>query len=162
MNTNIEIVPVLIAQNYDLIAQFMLELHNNENELSDKTAQWQDIKESYMKHVIAMQQENDGTCLIAQINGMPVGFIFGYAEEQDDSRIDKYEGQELYVSDGYVDKRFRRQGVYHALSNALEQTYLQKGIKRITRFTHVNNHNMRRFLEGEGYVITRLLYEKWL
>jgi len=48
------------------------------------------------------------------------------------------------------------------LNDTLEQHYIGKGIKRMIRFTLVNNTRMRQFLENEGYGVTRLLYEKWL
>jgi ribosomal protein S18 acetylase RimI-like enzyme len=82
--------------------------------------------------------------------------------DQDDSRIEVYEGKELYVSDGYIAEEFRRQGIYHKLNKQLEQTYIDKGVLRITRFTHIQNTRMRQLLEEEGYFVTRLLYEKWV
>ena len=100
--------------------------------------------------------------LVGYVDGKLAGFIFGYIEEQDDSRIEIHEGKELYVSDGYVKEEYRQLGVYRMLNAALEQHFISKGIKRIIRFTLVNNTNMRRFLDSEDYGVTRLLYEKWL
>ena len=141
----------------------MHELHLHEHILFDKTAAWADIETSYMRHVIQMQEEQDGVCLMAYAdNNKPIGFIFGYVEEQDDSRIEVHEGKELYVSDGFVQEAYRRQGIYSMLNQQMEQHYISKGIKRIIRFTRVNNTRMRQLLENEGYEVTRLLYEKWL
>ena len=83
-------------------------------------------------------------------------------EEQDDSRIEIHEDKELYVSDGFVLEEYRRLGIYRMLNGVLEQHYIDMGIKRMIRFTLVNNTGMREFLESEEYVVTRLLYEKWL
>lgn len=140
----------------------MRALHEHEYILFDKTASWDDIEESYMRHCITMQEECDGLCLVAYVEQKPVGFIFGYIEEQDDSRIEVYKDRELYVSDGFVDKEYRRHGIYSRLNKAIEEHYIGKGVKRIVRFTRVNNTRMREFMEKEGYAITRLLYEKWL
>ena len=134
----------------------------HEHSLFDKTASWPDIETNYMRHVIQMQEEHDGLCLMAYVDSVPVGFIFGYVEEQDDSRIEIHEGNELYVSDGVVLEPFRRLGIYSKMNEMLEQHYIDSGIKRIIRFTLVNNTKMRQFLENEGYGVTRLLYEKWL
>ncbi len=158
----IEIRELKIADHYDLIAGFMLHLHKHEHMLFDKTAQWDDIEKNYMRHIIAMQEDYDGFCLVAYSGETPAGFIFGYTVDQDDSRIEVYEGQELYVSDGYVAEGFRRQGIYHKLNQHLEQHYIDKGVLRITRFTHIQNTRMRQLLEEEGYFVTRLLYEKWV
>lgn len=159
---HITIASVVIKEHYETISKFMHQLHLHEHLLFDKTANWHDIEESYMRHVIAMQEDCNGICLVAYTNEVPCGFIFGYEEEQDDSRIEVYEGTELYVSDGFVDEAHRRKGIYRLLNEQLENTYIQRGIRRIVRFTHVNNTRMRQFMEEEGYFVTRLVYEKWL
>ena len=162
MNDPVIIRDIRIKDNYDLISQFMHGLHINEHGLFDKTAAWPTIEGSYMRHVITTQEENEGLCLVAYVNEVPVGFIFGYVEEQDDSRIEIHEGKELYVSDGFVTEEYRRMGIYRLLNDKLEEHYVGQGIKRIIRFTLFNNVGMRKFLESEGYAVTRLMYEKWL
>ena len=162
MGATIVIEPIVIADHYGVISKMMHELHVHEHSLFDKTAHWADIETSYMRHVMNMQEQCEGLCLVAYVNGEPAGFIFGYVEEQDDSRIEIHEGNELYVSDGYVKEEHRRLGIYRMLNAALEQHFINKGIKRIIRFTLVNNTNMRQLLDSEGYGVTRLLYEKWL
>ena len=159
---DIEIKQVQVAEEYALISRFMHELHKHEHLMFNKTADWADIEESYMRHIITMQRENEGVCLVAYKGGLPAGFIFGYAEEQDDSRIEVYTGKQLYVSDGYIADEFRRQGIYRKLNERMEELFTTDGIRRITRYTQVNNVRMRQFLEEEGYIVTRLLYEKWL
>ena len=162
MSTTLDIVPIRISEHYQVISNLMHELHVHEHMLFDKTAAWPDIETSYMRHVIQMQEECEGLCLLAYVDNNPVGFIFGYVEEQDDSRIEIHEGKELYVSDGFVQEQYRRQGIYKKLNETMEQHYIGKGIKRMIRFTRVNNTRMRELLENEGYEVTRLLYEKWL
>ncbi|MES2704687.1 MAG: GNAT family N-acetyltransferase [Bacteroidota bacterium] len=159
---SIEIKQVSIRDSYEVMSQMMRKLHEHEFQLFDKTASWDDIEESYMRHIIAQQEENEGLCLVAYVDAEPAGFIFGYVEEQDDSRIEIYKGRELYVSDGYIYEDHRRKGIYSKLNRALEDHYVGKDVKRIVRFTRVNNVRMRDFMEKEGYMVTRLLYEKWL
>ena len=161
-NDQIHIEAVQVQEHYATISRFMKELHESEKELFDKTALWSDIETSYMRHAIESQQEYDGTCLIAFINGEPVGFIFGYIDEPDDSRIEEYEDKELYVSDGYVSAQHRRKGIYKMLNDELERIYIDKGVRRIVRFTLMSNTRMQGFLERENYQPVRLLYEKWL
>ena len=158
----VTIVPVTIAAHYAEISMLMRELHEHEFLLYDKTASWDDIETSYMRHVTDMQEECSGLCLVAYVGGAPAGFIFGYMEEQDDSRIEVYTGRELYVSDGYVRADYRRLGIYKQLNEAIERHYIALGVKRITRFTRVNNTRMISFMQQQGYEATRLLYEKWL
>jgi hypothetical protein len=40
--------------------------------------------------------------------------------------------------------------------------YIERGVGRISRHTLVVNEGMRALLEQQGYVATRILYEKWL
>ena len=162
MMKNTEIREIDIKSNYDLIAGFMRQLHEHERQLFDKTAAWHDIEEGYMRHIMEMQKECEGVCLVAYTEGNAAGFIFGYVQEQDDSRIEVYEGKELYVSDGYIEEAYRRMGIYKQLNDQLEQHFISMGVRRITRFTLVNNVRMRQLLEDEGYSVTRLLFEKWV
>lgn len=138
------------------------ELHLSELEFFPKTAAWEDIQADYMQHVISTQEENDGTCLLAAKDGEPAGFIFAYVEEPDESRIEDYTGNTLYVSDGYVAPAFRRMGIYRQLNDALEAIYIQKGVRRIVRYTLSNNLRMQQFLASQQYEPVRLVYEKWL
>ena len=158
----VQIHEVNIKEQYDVIAEFMRQLHESEHMFFDKTASWTDISTSYMRHVITTQDEAEGTCLMAYDNEKPIGFIFGYVEEQDESRIEIYKGKELYVSDGYVVPSHRKRGIYQQMNKLLEQKYLEQGVKRITRFTLENNEPMKRFLTASGYRPTRILFEKWL
>ena len=163
MQQNLEILPVRIADHYDPVYHLLEHLHVHELHLFDKTATWDDIGAGYMRHVIEMQEENDGLCLMAYVDKVPVGLIFGYVEdEDDDSRIEVYKGMALYVSDGVVLAQYRKLGIYTQLNKMLEQHYIDKGVKRIIRFTLHNNTRMQSFLEKEGYSVTRLQYEKWL
>lgn len=158
----IAIKSIVIKDNYSLIEAMMQELQKSELEMNSKSAEWKDIKANYMSHLITCQEENNGTCLVAYKNDEPVGFLFAYTEVQDESRIEKYEGTELYVSDGFIYPPFRRLGIYQQLNNTIESYYMSKGIRRFTRFTLFSNIRMQKFLAKNDYQPTRILYEKWL
>jgi len=163
VHPSLEIRSIRIADHYQEVYHLLHQLHLHELSLFDKTATWDDIGTGYMRHVIQMQEENDGLCLMAYVGNAPVGLIFGYTEdEDDDSRIEVYKGMALYVSDGVVLAEYRKSGIYTKLNAMLEQHYIDKGVKRIIRFTLHNNAKMQHFLQKEGYNITRLQYEKWL
>ena len=162
MLRNIEIKEVLIRDHLADVDRLMKGLQESEVSLFSKSAPWADIRSSYLRHLMDVQEKNEGTCLIAFSGENAIGFIFGYAEDQDDSRIEMYNGRELYVSDGYVDPAYRKQGIYKRLNQLLEEKYVRQGVRRITRFTLVNNEPMKQLLQQSGYEVTRLLYEKWL
>jgi ribosomal protein S18 acetylase RimI-like enzyme len=160
--TVIAIKAIIIKEHYNLIADLMQGLHESEQEMFNKAAKWSDIAESYMRYIIDTQEKNDGTCLVAYVNNEIAGFIFGYAEDPDDSRIEESFSKELYISDGYVVHAFRRTGIYRMLNDEIERMYIANSVRRISRFTLVTNQRMQHFLEAEGYRVVRLLYEKWL
>ncbi|HEY9256485.1 GNAT family N-acetyltransferase [Chitinophaga sp.] len=158
----ITIRPIRIRDHYALISDMMEQLHISEKEFFLKTASWDNIAADYMQHVIETQETCDGTCLLAYVDDTPAGFIFAYLEEADESRIEDYTGDTLYVSDGYVAATFRRQGIYKQMNEALESIYIAKGIRRMVRYTLANNVRMQQFLASENYEPVRLVYEKWL
>lgn len=156
------ITAIRISDHVEVISQMLEELHLSEKSFFLKTASWSSIAGNYMQHVIEMQETCNGTCLLARVDDTPIGFIFAYVEEPDESRIEDYTGDTLYVSDGYVLKEFRRQGIYRQMNDALEKIYIEKGIRRIVRYTLSNNYRMQEFLASEGYEAVRWVYEKWL
>ena len=158
----ITITPITISENYNLIASLMEQLQASEQSMHNKSAPWIEIKSDYMQHLITMQQEQEGTCLLAYADGVLAGFMVAYTDEEDESRIEFKVGKILYISDGFVYLVFRRLGIYKQLNIAMEQLYTAKGIRRILRYTLFTNSRMRHFLESEGYQPVRVLYEKWL
>lgn len=157
-----EIKPVRIRDHYTVISDMMRGLHESEKQLFNKTDDWDVICNNYMKHVMEMQDDYQGTCLVGYVAGQPAGFILGYEEEEDESRIEAYEGKDLYVSDGFVYPEYRRIGLYRAMNKMLEEIYIERGVRRILRYTLTSNLRMQRFLEQEQFQPVRLLYEKWL
>ena len=158
---NYEIKKINIAENLPIVDELLGELHDYERELSDKTANWQDFRESYIRHMIECEEENEATFLTAFVDGKAVGFLFGYVEDEDDSNFEVGDGKDLYVSEGYVKSEYRKHGIYTALNQHFEESYNNLNIRKIYRFTLTNNTRMQRFLESQGYKATRILYEKW-
>lgn len=156
------ISPVNIREHYKVIVGMMQALHVSEKELFDKTADWDDISESYMRHAIECQEECNGTCLVAYVAGEPAGFTFGFTAEDEDERFESYVGEDLYVSDGYIRPEYRRMGLYKTLNTELERIYIAKGVRRIIRYTLTSNTRMQALLERQGFTAVRMVYHKWL
>jgi GNAT superfamily N-acetyltransferase len=107
---NYSIKKIKIAENLPIVDELVGELHVSEKEMNDKTADWSQIRENYLRFMAECEEENDGTFLIAEIDGKAIGFLFGYIDEKDDSNFELGEGDDLYVSEGYVKKEYRKQG----------------------------------------------------
>ncbi|MCS4301804.1 GNAT family N-acetyltransferase [Chryseobacterium sp. BIGb0232] len=159
---NYSIKKIKIKDNLAIVNELVGELHVSEKEMNDKTADWTLIRNNYLKFMSECEEENDGTFLIAEIDGKAIGFLFGYIDEKDDSNFEQGEGDDLYVSEGYVKKEYRKQGIYSALNKSFEETYSDYKIRKIYRFTLCNNDTMQRWLNSQGYRPVRLVYEKWL
>ncbi len=159
---NYSIKKITIKENLPIVDELVGELHVSEKEMNDKTADWNHIRDSYLRFMAECEEENDGTFLIAEADGKAIGFLFGYIDEKDDSNFENGEGDDLYVSEGYVKKEFRKQGIYSALNKTFENSYSDYNIRKIYRFTLCNNDTMQRWLISQGYRPVRMVYEKWL
>ncbi|MET3035510.1 GNAT family N-acetyltransferase [Chryseobacterium sp. NRRL B-14859] len=159
---NYTIKKIKIDEHLPIVDELVGELHISEKEMNDKTADWNLIRDNYLRFMAECEEENDGTFLIAETDGKAIGFIFGYIDEKDDSNFELGEEDDLYVSEGYVKKEYRKHGIYSALNKAFEETYSNYKIRKIYRFTLCNNDTMQRWLASQGYRPVRLVYEKWL
>lgn len=159
---NYSIKKIKITENLPIVDELVGELHVSEKEMNDKTADWSQIRNNYLKFMAECEDENDGTFLIAEADGRAIGFLFGYIDEKDDSNFELGDADDLYVSEGYVKKEYRKQGIYSALNKAFEESYSDYNIRKIYRYTLCNNDTMQRWLASQGYTPVRLVYEKWL
>ena len=159
---NYSIKKIKISEHLPIVDELVGELHISEKEMNDKTADWPHIRDHYLNFMMECEEENDGTFLIASIDEKPVGFLFGYIDEKDDSNFELGDADDLYVSEGYIKQEYRKQGIYSALNKAFEETYKEYNIRKIYRYTLCNNEIMQRWLAHQGYQPVRLVYEKWL
>lgn len=159
---NYSIKKIKITENLPIVDKLVGELHVSEKEMNDKTADWSHIRNNYLQFMADCEDENDGTFLIAEVDGRAIGFLFGYIDEKDDSNFELGDADDLYVSEGYVKKEYRKQGIYSALNKAFEESYSDYNIRKIYRYTLCNNDTMQRWLASQGYTPVRLVYEKWL
>lgn len=153
---------IKISENIAIVDELVGELHVSEKEMNEKTADWNLIRQNYLRFISDCEEENNGTFLIAEIDGRAIGFIFGYIDEKDDSNFELGDADDLYISEGYVKKEFRKHGIYSALNKAFEETYKDYNIRKIYRYTLCNNHTMQSWLDKQGYQPVRIVYEKWL
>lgn len=159
MNYNIKKIKIL--ENLAIVDELVGELHISEKEMNEKTADWSLIRENYLRFMSDCEDENHGTFLIAEIDGRAIGFIFGYIDEKDDSNFELGDADDLYVSEGYVKKEFRKNGIYSVLNKTFEEAYKDYNIRKIYRYTLFNNRTMQSWLHKQGYRPVRIVYEKW-
>ncbi|MGU3376189.1 GNAT family N-acetyltransferase [Chryseobacterium sp. M5A1_1a] len=159
---NFSIKKIKIAEHFPIVDELVGELHVSEKQINDKTADWSQIRNNYLNFMEECENENNGSFFIAEVDEKAVGFLFGYIDEKDDSNFEMGDGNDLYVSEGYVKKEYRKQGIYSALNKAFEEAYTDYKIRKIYRYTLCNNETMQRWLASQGYRPIRMVYEKWL
>jgi ribosomal protein S18 acetylase RimI-like enzyme len=162
MDNEIKIKQIDIVQNRSIVEELVGALHVSELELNPKTARWSDIKDEYLQHMMECENEANGKFFLATTNELLIGFIFGYVEEKGNSNFEIGDGDDLYISEGYVLESFRNQGVYRKLNEAFIESYTNIKLRRIIRYTLSNNKKMQQWLEHKGYNAVRVVYEKWL
>ena len=153
---------IAISENLPIVDELVGELHDSEKGFNSKTEDWSVFKDKYLEHMLECEQENEASFIIAEHEGKAIGFVFGYIEEQDESDFEVGDGDDLYVSEGYVKSEFRKHGIYSALNAAFEKEYENFNIRRIYRYTLNNNETMKSWLSKQGYEPVRIVYEKWL
>lgn len=157
-----QIAAIKVSEHIPVADELMQLLHDSERGMNPHTAQWENIRDHYLQHVITCQEACEGLFLIAKNGDEVIGFIFGYIDEPDESDFEGGEGDDLYISEGFVKEAYRRQGVYAALNAALEAHYKDYNIRRIYRYTLCNNEKMQQWLATQGYQPVRMVYEKWI
>ncbi len=151
-----------LNRDLQIVDELVGELHESELQFNPRTAQWKDIREVYLQHIAECLDECSGSFFIAEQDNRAIGFIFGYVDDRDNSNFEIGDGDDLYVSEGYVKKEYRKMGVYTALNQVFEDHYKNITIRRIYRFTLTNNTVMQNWLAKQGYSPVRILYEKWI
>ncbi len=158
----INIRPLDIVTERQTAAVLLAALHESEQTLNRRTADWKGIENQYLDYIAECIREYQGRFLLAETGGAAIGFIFGYIEKQDNSNFETGTGDDLYVSEGFVDPAYRKLGIYARLNQAFEAHYLSFDLRRIFRYTLVNNEPMHHWLPQQGYQPVRIVYEKWL
>ena len=162
MSQEIVIRQILIKDNLTIVDELVGALHVSELSLNIKTANWKDIKKEYLEYMMECEKEADGKFFVANDHDNAIGFIFGFIENKDNSNFEIGEGDDLYISEGYVNEAYRNLGVYGKLNNAFTESYSKQPIRRIIRYTLSNNKTMQHWLVNKGFNAVRLVYEKWL
>ena len=143
MSQKIKIIQIAIKNNLTIVDELVGALHVSEHSLNSKTANWIDIKKEYLQYMMECENEADGKFFVANDHDKAIGFIFGFVENKDNSNFEIGEGNDLYISEGYVNEAYRNVGVYGKLNNAFVESYSNQPIRRIIRYTLNNNKTMQ-------------------
>lgn len=162
MDDKVKIRPLDIKKEWEILDELLWDLHKSEKEMNPRTATWPVIRDRYFEYLDDCIKDNEGVVLVAEVEGKVAGFIFGYLDEPDGGDFGGGNGDDLYVSDGFVKPEFENMNVYGMLNEAFENHFKKFAVRRIYRYTLVENENMNKWLKKQGYDPIRIVYEKWL
>lgn len=117
-----------------------------------------DMETTLREDVGALLQSPDATVLIAERDGVPVGYVTGHLEE-DERRVLARKG---VVEDWFVDEEARGAGIGAALMTALEDSFRKKGCHVIESMTWSSNDGARRAHAALGFHEVQIRFRKRL
>ena len=117
-----------------------------------------DMEGTLREDVGALLQSPDATVLIAERDGVPVGYVTGHIDE-DERRVLARKG---VVEDWFVDEEARGEGVGAALMKALEETFRKKGCQVVESMTWSSNDGARRAHAALGFHEVQVRFRKRL
>lgn len=95
---------------------------------------WATVADSASRNLEAILSSPGGTCIVADLNGRPVGFLLIGLQPND-----KTGALHGYLADIYVEKPFRKSGVAREMHNLGEHYLRQMGIRYATNWIHAHN-----------------------
>lgn len=114
---------------------------------------------AYLQKCVA---EQGGCVLVAEAGGQVVGFLIAFIEEDDGHYLKPEARRHGYISDLYVDKALRGQGVAGFLIAAAEERLKSEGISAVQIGVLAANRGALKLYEKQGYETRSIFLEKKL
>ena len=129
METNKIFVRNYNTNDIDLIADKQEELINFHLNIDKEFYKPADnAKEELKSFLIRKQNDSNFKLLIAEYEGLPVGYVMGWINERPPIYHYRKEG---YLSNIYIDAQYRGRGIGSELYKQLENWFVEKGVKYI-------------------------------
>ena len=112
-------------------------------------------KQEYKKSL----KKNSKIFLIAEINKIPVGYIYGWIEKTPNTYKPRLRG---YVCDAFIKKKFRGKGVGTKLTNEILKVFKSKKVSWIKLTVYSKNTNSVKIWRKLGFKDRMIEMEKML
>lgn len=147
-----------------VIKRLLLDLQNYEMMLHPGRRQWVERDaDSYWEEIKPTLDGKEGVCLVAVVDGAPVGFSMGWIEEDVyKAKVHPHEVRYAFLSEGFVLPEHRRSKVFSALVAGMEEHFYGLGIRRIRRGSFANNSSLLAAANKQGYQLYEITLEKVL
>lgn len=110
-----------------------------------------DVWEDYLSDLRHRLSADEGVFLIAEAKGEIIGVLAGYADQAGDRLVASEFDRSAYISDLFVQSKWRRQGIGAALLREFEGTMRAKGLHWMTVCVKSKNRTARQAYETYGF-----------
>src|SRR5262245_43845623 len=121
-----------------------------------------EIGKSYTNQLLRSVAERNGCMLIARAEVGAIGFACAWVQEDDDPLVCDGARIHAYISDIFVDRDWRRQGVASLLLDAIETAMRERGCSRIRVCSKAANQLAIACYETRGYRPYEIIFSKQL
>jgi ribosomal protein S18 acetylase RimI-like enzyme len=144
------------------LAEAIVELQDYERRLHDSRRPGVEIAAPYLASIEA-RAARQGAILVAEANGVFVGFVAGWIDRDDDSICEADEFNRFgFVSDICVVNAFRGRAIASRLLDAIEARLAEFGAERLRINVLAANLSARASYERSGFSPYEMQYEKRL
>lgn len=155
-----------LDEDVDTFVEFSLKLsifNRNNHNIECKYDDYELVLSSIRKSAEATfkNRNEDTLILIAEINGIPVGYAFGKIFEQEET-TDNGTGKMGLFDELFVDVSTRGFGIGRKLIEEVTHWMKEKGINRIKLHAYSWNNNAKRLYEKYGFKEYAVSYEKYI
>lgn len=145
---------------FEIIRGFVESIQEYERALVPELKPGSEIGTGYTKRLIAAIAERQGIILVAKIEGVAVGFVCAWVDEDNDPLLRDEARKHAYVSDIFVDGKCRRQGIARLLLQAVEMEMYRRGCERTRICTKATNLPALKCYEAYGYQSYEIILSK--
>jgi ribosomal protein S18 acetylase RimI-like enzyme len=121
-----------------------------------------EIGMSYTNLLLRSVAERNGCMMIARGEGRAIGFVCAWVQEDDDPLVCDSARLHAYISDIFVDREWRRQGVASLLLDAVETAMRERGCSRIRVCSKAANQLAIACYETRGFRPYEIVFSKQL
>lgn len=123
-----------------VIKQFIESLQEYERAIIPELKAGSEIAHDYTLGLIDSVARKDGVLMLALFDEEPIGFACAWKETDDDFLLQDNEREHAYISDLFIDEKYRRKGFAGLLIAAIEAEMRQRNCKRIRICCKTTNH----------------------
>jgi ribosomal protein S18 acetylase RimI-like enzyme len=134
-------------------------LQEFERRLHETRLPGEEVADAYLDWM-ARQASESGAVLVAEIDGMVIGFVAGWIERTDNIAETADSNRVGYISDICVLPSHRGQGIAGLLLDNISERLGEAGVTRIRIGSLASNRSAQVSYERAGFVAYEILYEK--